>query len=249
MAIRRRRAPRRKTRAPRRKAVRKTRVPRNRLFATNQMALIKETRPYSTITGNSAVSFVFSLNQFQRALLLAPNFKWYKAKLVEWTIEPLFNTFTDDGSPQSVPYTYMAMNRTQDNVPMVLGDFQAMGCKPQKLISKRVIKYRPNWCSPGLLSYTLVDNAVQQLYQNGLKPQYGYLACPNDEAVSGSLIDPIVTPTNPLVPTSIDVIANQVLYNGHEMYFDQLLAGEVPCARVTCTVTWEFKDPHFTRSA
>jgi len=172
MVFRRRRAVRRKSRAPRRKGnkLRRSRVPRNRLIATTQSARIKETIQFNFVNANTNYGFIFSLNQFKRASALAPNFKWYKAKSVEWTIEPLFNTFTDDGTPQSIPYTYMAMNRTQDSSLQTLQDFQAMGCKPRKLTTKRVIKYTPNWCSPGLMSYIKDSNSyVRELYQNGLK--------------------------------------------------------------------------------
>ena len=234
-----------KGRKPRRKVARKLRVPRNRLFATTQMATIKETIPFNYVNANLNYGFSFTLNQFKRASAIAPNFKWYKAKSVEWIIEPLFNTFTDDGTPQSIPYTYMVMNRTQDSALQTLGDFQAMGCKPQKLTSKRVIRYRPNWCSPGLLSFIKDANSyVRELYQNGLKPQYGYLACPISNGLDSQVqLFPIQTTDNPIA-NEVPVVTNQVVYNGHDMYFAQALAsGAINVAQVTCTVTWEFKDP------
>jgi len=250
MPLRRRRGA-RKTTAPRRnyrKAGRKVRVPRNRLFQTSQVAHIKETIGAGNLNGNAPYNFNFSLNQFPRAMALAPNFRWYKAKYVEWIIEPLFNTFTDDGTPQSIPYLYMIMNRTQDYDGSSLLDLQGMGAKPQKLTTRKVISYVPNWCSPGMLTYQLsAQSSVQQLYQNGLKPQYSYLASPRGNPGGGAavLLDPIQTATNPLVPDSLDVITNQVVYNGHKIFLDQVLGGDIPVARITCNVTWEFKDPAF----
>lgn len=74
----------------------------------------------------------------------------------------------------------MTMNRTQDTIGISLQDLQAMGAKPQKMTSKKVIAYRPNWCSPGLIGVEN-DNAqyVRQVKQYGMKPQYAWLACPN----------------------------------------------------------------------
>ena len=243
----RRRRPARRPRRKARKAARKVRVPRNRLLATTQSAHIRETIQFNYVNANTNYGFTFSLNQFLRASALARNFKWYKAKSVEWVIEPLFNTFTDDGTPQSIPYTYMVMNRTQDSALQTLQDFQAMGCKPKKLTTKRVIKYTPNWCSPGLMSFIKDSNSyVRELYQNGLKPQYGYLACPATSAVdSQDQLIPIVTTDNPIA-TAVPVVTNQVVYNGHDMFFAQALPnGSINVAQIVCTVVWEFKDPYY----
>jgi len=238
------RAPRRKIRVPRRKA--------NKLFATKQMASIQETVQFSDLTPNLDTSYVFNLSQFPRARELAPNFKWYKAAKVVWTIEPLFNVFTDDGTPQTVPYIYTAMNRTQDSTGMNLADYQAMGVKPQKLTSKKVISYRPNWCSPGLISAFTDDNSfVRQIRQNGLKPQYGYLQCPNNNTGYGQSPDLVVPIDNitALPSTASPIDTNTVIFNGHQTFAQQLLASAgLPCARVVATVHWVFKDPHFTRA-
>lgn len=246
-------------RRPRRKA-RKGRKPRrvNKLFQTSQRAIIKETIQFQNVEANTSYGFVFSISQFDRAQKLAANFKWYKAKSVEWSLEPLFNTFTDDGTPQSIPYLYTKMNRTQDSIAVSLQDLQASGMKPQKLTSKKVMKYVPNWCSPGLLSIGTSNQGTSggQVYvnavsQNGLKPQYGYLPCstynPPLGNTDGASMEPILTPNTPLLPTSVAVTTNQVIYNGHEIFLDQILSNPtIQVARITCTVTWEFKDPNFS---
>jgi len=255
MVFRRRRA----ARKPRRKVPKRARLGRNRkaiiprqLFATTQVANIKETVQFSYLNGNTPYGFNFSLQQFVRASQLAPNFKWYKAKFVEWSIEPLFNTFTDDGTPQSIPYMYMTMNRTQDSNGFTRDDMQAMGSKPQKLTTKKVIKYRPNWCSPGLISVNVDQNSyVREVSQNGLKPQYGYLACPIDQqsnpisVTSPDTISPIASQA-PLDPSTAVVTTNTVVYNGHRIWLDQPLTGNTNVAVVTCTVHWEFRDPNCT---
>jgi len=242
-AVRRRKVPRR--------GVRKLRVPRG-VNDSNQIARIKETLAFANVDSGAAYSFTFQLDQFERASTLAPNFKWYKAAKVEWTLEPLFNTFTDDGTPQSMPYLYVTMNRTQDSVPLNLQDLQAMGCKPQKLTSKNTIAYRPNWCSPGLISYFKdQDSYVREIRQGGLKAQYAWLQCPNTNGAITPFIPSQSTPIEPQYnfdPTQnmATVIPAQVVYNGHNIYIDQALASQLPVARLTCTVHWEFKGPHYT---
>lgn len=244
------RKPRRKVR----KAGRKARVPRGigTLFNTTQMASVKETLQITpNLNGNAAYAFQFTLGQFERASNIARNFKWYKAVRVEWSIEPLFNVFTDDGTPQSIPYLYMLMNRTQDNTGNTLQDLQECGCKPQKLTSKKVFRYVPNWCSPGLLSYSTStvgttggEAYVSNVYQNGLKPQYAWLKSPGTVTTPTSLpSSSFVNPAENQIGTMASITDNQVVYNGHTIFLDQALSGDVPVARVTVTVHWEFKDP------
>jgi len=119
---------------------------------TSQYAKITETYAFTDINPGLNYNFDFNLSQFIRASQLAPNFKWYKAAKVTWTIEPLYNTFQDGtaGTEVTMPYYYSVMNRTQDNSQLLLTDFQAMGCKPKKMISKQVKKNRQNWFSGGL---------------------------------------------------------------------------------------------------
>lgn len=230
---------------------RKARIPRG-INDGGQVARIKETIQFEAVLANNAYAYQFTLNQFLRASNLAPNFKWYKASKVEWTLEPFFNTFTDDGSPQSVPYLYQTMNRTQDNVGLNLQDLQAMGAKPQKLVSKKVLTYKPNWCVPGMLTYdqTAGTLAINRLYSNGLKATYDWLPCPDVDPGAGKtavVMDPTQATLVPLVPNSLDVITNQVVYNGHVLWLDQALTSSpIPVARMTCTVHWEFKGPHCT---
>lgn len=219
-----------------------------------QMATIKETVEFTDLNPNLGYNFAFNLSQFRRASALAPNFKFYKAKSVEWTIEPLYNTFQDGttGSEVTIPYMYMTMNRTQDSTGINLQDLQAMGAKPQKLVGKKTIRYVPNWCSPGLMAINFPvppSPAVSQSY--GLQKQFTYLACPDtDVAISAFQPSTAVPPSGPAnYPTSL-IVANAVVYNGHTIWCDQEVnTGTLQAiARVTCTVTWHFKDPHYTAS-
>lgn len=249
-------------RKPRRKAAprRKARVPRG-INDAGQMATIKETVAFTDLDPNLGYNFNFNLSQFRRASALAPNFKWYKALSVEWTIEPLYNTFQDGttGAEVTVPYIYMTMNRTQDQTGIALADIQAMGAKPQKLVGKKVIKYTPNWCSPGLNSYAFgnfmnfpngsLAQAVTGILNTGLKAQYAYLASP-DINPGQNVVSTFIPATPPALPaTGMNAIAaNMAVYNGHTLWVDQEVpTGTLqPVARVTATVTWHFKDPHCT---
>lgn len=261
--------PRRATRKPKRSAPkrktkgnRKSRIPRG-INDGGQMARIKETVAFTDLDPNLGYNFNFNLSQFRRASALAPNFKFYKATRVEWTIEPLYNTFQDGttGAEVTVPYIYMTMNRTQDQTGIALADIQAMGAKPQKLVGKKTISYVPNWCSPGLNTYansTFVTpgggtaNALVRITNLGLKAQYSLLASP--DTVDANNLQNVPSYIVPSIPfgTGQDglnaINANQVVYNGHTVWVDQEVpTGTLqPVARVVCTVHWSFVGPHCT---
>jgi len=225
-----------------------------------QMARIKETVAYIDVLPNTGYNFNFNLSQYRRALQLAPNFKWYKPTKVTWTIEPLYNTFQDGnaGTEITMPYLYMTMNRTQDSTGLSLDDIQAMGAKPQKLVSKKTITYRPNWCSPGLNTYANVtvntptgtSTALTRFTNLGLRANYDWVASPVQ------INSPPDDPNNPAyftpaAPQGVNadgmnaVNASQVIYNGHTIWIEQLGSTQ-RCARVVATVHWSFKDPHCT---
>jgi hypothetical protein len=222
------------------------------------MARILETVEFTDVNADTLYNFQFNLSQFQRASALAPNFKFYKAAKVTWTLEALYNTFQENngGTGISQPYLYTVMNRTQDNTGQIVSDLQAMGAKPKKFIGKHILAYRPNWCSPGLSIFTAgtdtILNTSSPLSQ-GLKTQYAWLACPNTNGV-GAISTFVPTNSTTYPPGTLvapaKIIANQVVYNGHSIFVDQLVPPSAPLTvgRLTCTVEWHFKDPHFTGS-
>jgi len=226
-----------------------------------QTAKIIETVEFNDLTSNQVIHANFAIGQFERASALAPNFKFYKAAKVSWNLEPLYNVFQEGTtSALSVPYLYTVMNRTQDAVGQVVGDLQAMGARPKKLVAKHTTTYRPNWCSPGLTTYSRSMTApyfVTAVQNMGLKTQYGYLPCPNTNTGSvgtTSAMSPDWFPNSTIAPGEVSLPAqislNQVVYNGHAYFIDQLVnaAADIKVARLTCTVEWHFKDPHFTSS-
>lgn len=226
-----------------------------------QTAKIMETIEIIDLQPNSSYLNSFTLAQFARASSLAPFFRWYRATKVSYQYEPLYNTFQEGTGPSvSAPYIYFLMNRTQDNHITTLNDIQACGARPTKLTKIIVKSYRPNWCSPGLVTFGQAPQTqgapiVQVgMYNNGLKAEYGWLQSPNSVDVAGTGVQ--ITPSvasdqavpggsSPPVPIMSANNTNQVMYNGHDVFIDQQNSPQatVVC-RLTCTVHWEFKDPN-----
>jgi len=243
---------RKSTRRPRRRAAGKRVARKSKRSSTSQYATIKETIEFADLTPNSSNKLAFNLSQFTRASALAPNFRWYKAAKVEWSLEPLYNTFTDGVGTDSVPFLYQVMNRTQDSLNINLHDIQGMGAKPIKLTGKKVKSYVPNWCSSGLTTYTVNPStqAMTGMTAQGLRAQYSYLATPQDYNLAPDIPQSMVPidPRNPVPAGSgmNTISVNQVLYNGHYVWIDQYLSGGTDAVcRCTATVTWHFKDPKY----
>ncbi|UAU47018.1 Cap [Chicken proventriculitis-associated circular virus 24] len=253
----RRRAPRRKPARKGRKGARKSRVPRT-IAPKMQMASIVESYEIENIVSNNLQRFNFSLNQFERAQKLSTLFKWYKAAHVSYSLEPMFNVYQAGGTGTSaIPYVYTRMNRTGDQTQLNINDLLAMGCRPKKLTTLKKIAYKPNWCSPGLISYQVAQasgfgGVVTTITQNGLKPEYGWLASPTDVQLVGNTTGNNFIPsvnfngaTN-LGNTLAKVATASPVYNGHHMIIEQLNGSALTMCKVTCTVHWVFKDPKYT---
>ena len=251
----------RKSRKPRRRIARRRvrRIPRNPRAST-QMASITETIEIQNINVNQNNFCTFSLSQFTRANQLGEYFKWYKPVSVTWILEPMFNVYQSGTSNPAVPYLYKIMNRTQDNTPLILNDFLAQGAKPIKFNKPITIRYKPNWCSPGLLSMSVVPisgfgGAVQNIVQQGLKPEYGWLQTPNQYFGSLSSLANISGFLNNLGGatnignTMVSNASARTLFNGHAFYLEQYhgVSGIIP-AKLSCKVHWVFKDSKYTQA-
>ena len=243
-----RRAP--KRRVAKRKGHRRGRAP----TSSKQMARITETIEYKNLDPNQVLSCSFNLNQFQRARTLATNFRWYKATHVTWTLEPQFTTYQSGAGFSSVPYLYQVMNRTQDaDGRLTLSDMLTMGARPKKLTSVIKTSYRPNWCSPGLLTQNVVAGAgfgglLNNIFMNGVKPEFGWLQAPNDLPAAPIGINPpqnlMLGQTTSSANTIVRNVPSACLYNGHQYYIEQnTFASSVNNYKVTCRVQWSFKDP------
>jgi len=237
----------RKGRKPRRKAVkrgnRKSRIPAA-IAGPGQYATIVETIQFPDVLGNAGTACVFTLGDCPRAQTLSTFFSFYKAASVVWEYLPLYNTFQDGGG-STKPYIYSVMNRQQEVLAVGRSHFLQAGARPETLVSRKVVKYVPNWCSGGLSAYGGVPNAPTNLASMGLQKQFGWLATPSIVlAINSDNSDKDSTPLNPSTGTTPAVIINNnVMYNGHYLYIDQAVDGapSVPCMRLTATVTWRFK--------
>lgn len=241
-----------KSKARKGKGRRKSRIPRS-IMPRGQTCNVRETIEFTDLLPNTAYAASFTLGQFARASTIAANFKWYKAKYVEFSYEPLYNFYREDPTvPQpTMPYIYFSMNRTQSARSQNLFDFQAEGSRPTKFNNKIVRRYKPNWCSQGLMTGAPLQGNVLQagLYANGLQAEYGWLMAP--EAITTNNTGQITSPLeaenaalNGMTQTvMVPINTNQVLYNGHTAFIEQTssVTGAV-LAKVTCTVHWAFKD-------
>lgn len=242
-----------KARATRRKPARRARKVLRRKpksykggISNRHYATLTETVTLTDISANQTNYEVFQLNQFKRALSVAPNFKFYRAKYVMYKYEPIYNFFSEGGGGnETIPLAYMVMNRTQERFNYTAGQLQEQGAIPRKFTSALTMKYKPNWCSQGLGAYTQIPgNPITSINAQGLQKQFGWLACPT---VNGAqdVTNPIISNTltginvNPMA-----VYSTNTIYNGHIAHFQQQTVGAVAeLARRTVTVVWEFKGP------
>jgi hypothetical protein len=227
---------------------------------------VTETFELQNIPSNINNHFGFSLNQFVRAQRVGINYRWYKAAKVTWTMEPQFNVYQSGGTGPALPFIYTRMNRTGDLTVLNVNDLLAMGAKPKKFTSNVKLSYVPNWCSPGLITQAVVAvpgsilGAINNVFMNGLRPQKGWLATPDDVQLRAdtavrqfqSQVNNQGANNNGNTPSSVPgsgaapVTAATVAYQGHDMYIEQIRSPTVVSCKVSCTVEWVFKDPKFT---
>jgi len=156
-----------RARRPRRRPARRNRrsgANSKSMNAQNQHASVIETVDYEDLSGNTGYGAVFTLNDFTRAPVVATQYRWFRAKKVEWIYQPYYNTFqeqaTDSGAV--IPHILSIMNRNQTfttsgsiGTPVITKQLlEEMGAKPIKFTKDITISYKPNWCMPGLQAAT-----------------------------------------------------------------------------------------------
>ena len=236
-----------KRRVPR-KGGRGGRVSVPRAMATagrGQYATITETQDGPDLSTNSMYAAWINLSRFPRASVMASQFQFYRLKSISYTYEPLYNTFVADNSATtySKPYMFTCMNRIQDNQAVTYAQLISTGARPQAFTSKKVVTYKPNWCSPGLISVSSNGSALNGIVQQGLRTQYGWLASTGQfqTASPQELLYPPVNDST-AAPTAAQISANTVIYNGHVLYIQQESpAAATPVCKQSITCVWEFK--------
>jgi len=255
MAIRNRRPARRVRKAA--KKQRRSRVPRSLVSnPQNQGATIIETIvvPAAVVTNGQIGLNIFDLSLFGRAQQTAALYKFYKADWCEWEYQPRYNLYSTTGP--TVPYMYMAMNRTQDSTiglgPGTAQQFMtSQGAVPRKFTSKIVVRYRPNWCSPGLIAArpNVATQDVNGIGMMGVQVQYGWLSCPDNVYTPGSVNTvQTIADASGSIPNGFVSVPNfpqAVQYNGHYTWFDDAATETNPVGDIVLRVKWSFKNPSF----
>lgn len=254
MAYRRRLA--RKPRRKAKKAVRRRKISRGIGSAMAQYATIIESFDQAgELTANFNLNLnAFSLGQFPRALQVSQFYKWYKAEYVEYEYTPYFNTFDGTAASGQVPYLFSIMNRTQDVSGPPSGAITedwllSVGAKPRAFSKKIVIRYKPNWCAPGLIM-TRTETALNAVSTAGIEAKYGWLAAPMNTGIPGvpaTTMQPMTAnaSTFPAGFTMSQNFPQAVVYNGHAHY---LLTGPtntppIKVGNLVVRVKWCFKHP------
>jgi len=249
----------RPARRPRRaaaKKARRSRVPRS-INPNAQNASSIETIDVLSINPNRLYFNTFSLANFPRSSQIALNYKWYKAEYVEWEYTPLFTNFQADNAETnvSVPYMLQVMNRTQDSGapadPALYKQFlQSQGAIPQKFTKKITIRYKPNWCSPGLMAFAREGGIgpLSQVASGGLTMNNGWLAAPGTGGTPG-LVPEVAGTINGQGQANLNYAINLTTgtqYNGHTILIQQDNVGtneNVGVCDLVCRVKWVFKGP------
>lgn len=217
-------------------------------ISNKHYAQITETVELDDIDSNTKYNEVFNLGQFTRALRLSENFKFYRAKKVLYKYEPVYNLFSENGGAgETIPLAYMIMNRTQENnTGWGKAQFEEQGALPRKFTTEINLEYTPNWCAPGLIAQKKdASGNVVDVIQQGVQKCYNWLMTPTDSLSQYRQSQFIETSgMNTLGYKVAENPAAQVIYNGHNVFFDQITEGSVrKVCRRTVTVVWEFKGP------
>ena len=215
------------------------------MIQTKQYARCVEVVPFTAPTPNVDVNYQFNISQFDRALAISKNFKFYRAKRVSWSMLPEFTTFqasTGTTANQSIPQVSMIMNRTGDNSAWGLAEYDAQGAVPFAFNKKKVIAYKPNLVQP--FNVTL----------GGISPENPPLpttASLGNTPVYDKWIGTGSYGVNALTAGPIDIIIRGDLtpYYGHSIYWSVTsVVTNNALATIFCEVEWEFKDPLFANT-
>lgn len=229
-----------------------------------------ETLDFGPINLNTGAPYelAFQISQFERAVSIQQQFRFYRATHVTWTLEPAYDQYPANVvlvtagavSADSIPYVYIKMDRTGSAPFQSLDDFQDSGLKPKKWDRKIVTKYRPNWLGqwqglntqdPGTTpsGVTAADSAAPGLDTNpeGFpSPSAAYVTNFAEKPKFGYL--PTVQKGVTISTGAHVELPDSTIHWGHQMLLFQqnTVTGSNPrtYGNLLCTVHWEFKDPY-----
>lgn len=230
-----------------------------------------ETLDFGPINLNSGSPYelAFQISQFERAVAIQQEFRFYRATHVTWTLEPAYDQYpanvvlavTGTVSADSIPYVYIKMDRTGSAPFQSLDDFQDSGLKPRKWDRKIVTKYRPNWLgqwqgvtSPNPPATPGAGLAGADQGAPGLDTNPEGFPAPVAQAITNFAEKPKFgyLPTvqkGTVLSTGAKVeTLDSTIHWGHQLLLFQqnTVTGSNPrtYGNLLCTVHWEFKDPY-----
>lgn len=184
--------------------------------------------------------------RFQRATILASQYKFYRCSRVEYEYLPSYNTF-QDGSGTTVPYLFQVMNRNGEELPAAPYDnamFQRMGASPVKMTKTITKAYKPNTLVGTVSSKDIVPATNPTGIPGGninwtFTPKYDeWQSTEFLQSTPSGVESPGGVPLNPagFGPST---------YYGHWFYIkqDKDAVAEDPVADLLVRVHWEFKEP------
>jgi len=137
------------TAKPRRRApARRRAVPKLPMNVPDKASCSVSTKVVDGETSQMYGSNTFSLNQFDRAALIARAYQEYRITACKWTFKPQFDTFTantDATTALRVPQFYYMIDKAQA-IPLTatLATLRSMGAKPRRFDDKNLtVSYHP----------------------------------------------------------------------------------------------------------
>lgn len=221
---------------------RKARVPRKvNMSAQSDRAHIVEAVEEYNLKPNFQYSHSFQIKDFSRALILAGQFRFYRAKLVEVMWQPQYNTFQAATGTPDIPFMYYIMNRNGESTSYNVDGLRQQGATPVKFNKQIVKKYKPNTLI-GTLSgkqifYTDSNTLVAARANWTFSPTY-------DIWQSSEILTNTTGIPDPTNGNSIGLGPAQ--YYGMNFLIDQdntVTPADTPIGKLIIKVHWEFKEP------
>lgn len=238
MAIRRRRVIRRR---PIRRGARKG-MRRMRLSAMKDKARVVEVYESQDFAGGVGGVQQFTLSQFDRALAVSKNYRYYRAKKVELEFVPFANVFP---SGQAFPELYYQQDYTSWLAAQAPDQNAMLGRGVMPIKWTKAIKKS---YTPAVLrfeqAYTKVYNNGPEYYVNDVQP---ITATPvkNKWYMTQQAFNPSGQGGNPAVTYKVGPAADptNLLFTGSAWFVNTPVAIAGNIGRIFTRVHWEFKEP------
>lgn len=215
-----------------------------RILNANKMdrATIVETQELTaTPEGGNFVGH--QLDQYNRALAVSKNYRYYRCKKVELTFVPYSNLFA---AGTAFPELYFQVDRTQGVTNPGVGPVPtknmmlARGCMPQKWTGIIRKSYVPSVCRLENLYQSVLGSDVQQVAGVTTTPVF------NKWYATQQVIPP-APPGNAFTPVAANFVPASLRYFGAAYFINQELAQPSQVlGTIKMRVHWEFKEPLWT---